>query len=65
MAATEILPAFSYACDTISAKLARGERVLLQDVSFSSLRKKRTAARGEEKKEKLSKTRSANLAAIM
>ena len=35
MHTTESAPAFSYACDTISAKLARGERVLLQDVSFS------------------------------
>ena len=35
MAATEILPAFSYACGMISAKLSHGERVLLQDVSFS------------------------------
>ena len=27
MAATEILPAFSYACGMISAKLSHGERV--------------------------------------
>ena len=35
MAATEILPAFSYACGMISAKLSHGERVLLQNVFFS------------------------------
>ena len=47
MAATEIIPAFSYACDTISAKLARGERVLLQDVSFSLSSGERMAVIGE------------------
>lgn len=47
MAATEIFPAFSYACDTISAKLARGERVLLQDVSFSLSSGERMAVIGE------------------
>ena len=47
MAATEILPAFSYACDTISAKLSRGERVLLQDVSFSLSSGERMAIIGE------------------
>lgn len=47
MAATEIFPAFSYACDTISAKLARGERVLLQDVSFSLSSGERLAVIGE------------------
>ena len=47
MAATEIFPAFSYACDTISAKLARGERVLLQDVSFSLSSGQRLAIIGE------------------
>ena len=47
MAATEIFPAFSYACDTISAKLARGERVLLQDVSFSLSSGERMAIIGE------------------
>lgn len=47
MAATEIIPAFSYACDTISAKLARGERVLLQDVSFSLSSGERMAIIGE------------------
>ena len=31
MAAAEIIPAFSYACGTILAKLSRGERVLLRD----------------------------------
>ena len=35
MAATEILPAFSYACGMISAKLSHGERGLLQNVFFS------------------------------
>ena len=47
MAATEIFPAFSYACDMISAKLARGERVLLQDVSFSLSSGERMAVIGE------------------
>ena len=47
MAATEILPAFSYACGTISAKLSRGERVLLQDVSFSLSSGERLAVIGE------------------
>lgn len=47
MAATEIFPAFSYACDTLSAKLARGERVLLQDVSFSLSSGERMAVIGE------------------
>ena len=47
MAATEIFPAFSYACDMISAKLARGERVLLQDVSFSLSSGERMAIIGE------------------
>ena len=47
MAATEILPAFSYACGTISAKLSRGERVLLQDVSFSLSSGQRLAVIGE------------------
>lgn len=47
MAATEILPAFSYACGTISAKLSRGERVLLQDVSFSLSSGQRLAIIGE------------------
>ena len=47
MAATEIFPAFSYACGTISAKLARGERVLLQDVSFSLSSGERMAIIGE------------------
>lgn len=47
MAATEIISAFSYACDTISAKLARGERVLLQDVSFSLSSGERMAVIGE------------------
>ena len=47
MAATEIISAFSYACDTISAKLSRGERVLLQDVSFSLSSGERLAVIGE------------------
>ena len=47
MAATEIFPAFSYACGMISAKLARGERVLLQDVSFSLSSGERMAVIGE------------------
>ena len=47
MAATEILPAFSYACGMISAKLSRGERVLLQDVSFSVSAGQRLAIIGE------------------
>lgn len=47
MAATEILPAFSYACGMISAKLSRGERVLLQDVSFSLSSGQRLAIIGE------------------
>lgn len=47
MAATEIISAFSYACDTISAKLSRGERVLLQDVSFSLSSAERLAVIGE------------------
>ena len=47
MAAAEILPAFSYACGMISAKLSRGERVLLQDVSFSLSSGQRLAIIGE------------------
>lgn len=47
MAATEILPAFSYACGMISAKLSHGERVLLQDVSFSLFAGERLAVIGE------------------
>lgn len=47
MHTTESAPAFSYACDTISAKLARGERVLLQDVSFSLSSGERLAVIGE------------------
>lgn len=47
MAATEILPAFSYACGMISAKLSHGERVLLQDVSFSLSSGERLAVIGE------------------
>ena len=47
MAATEIIPAFSYACGTISAKLSHGERVLLQDVSFSLSSGQRLAIIGE------------------
>ena len=47
MHTTESAPAFSYACGTISAKLARGERVLLQDVSFSLSSGQRLAIIGE------------------
>ena len=47
MAATEIFPAFSYACGTISALLSRGERVLLRDVSFSLSSGERLAIIGE------------------
>ncbi len=47
MTVTEILPAFSYACGTISAKLSRGERVLLQDVSFSLSSGEQLAVIGE------------------
>lgn len=47
MATTEILPAFSYACGMISAKLSHGERVLLQDVSFSLFAGERLAVIGE------------------
>ena len=47
MAAAEILPAFSYACGMISAKLSHGERVLLQDVSFSLSSGQRLAVIGE------------------
>ena len=47
MATAEILPAFSYACGMISAKLSRGERVLLQDVSFSLSSRERLAVIGE------------------
>ena len=47
MAATEIFPAFSHACGMITAKLARGECVLLQDVSFSLSSGERLAVIGE------------------
>ena len=47
MHTTESAPAFSYACGTISAKLSRGERVLLQDVSFSLSSGERMAIIGE------------------
>ena len=47
MHTTESAPAFSYACGMISAKLARGERVLLQDVSFSLSSGERMAIIGE------------------
>ena len=47
MAAPEKIPAFSYACGTISARLSRGERVLLQDVSFSLSAGERLAIIGE------------------
>ena len=47
MATTEILPACSYACGMISAKLSHGEHVLLQDVSFSLFAGERLAVIGE------------------
>ena len=47
MAASELSPAFSYACGTISAKLSRGERVLLHNVSFSLSSGERLAIIGE------------------
>ena len=47
MAATEILPAFSYACGMISAKLSHGERVLLENVFFSLSSGERLAVIGE------------------
>ena len=47
MAAAENIPAFSYACGMISAKLSHGERVLLQDVSFSLSSGQRLAIIGE------------------
>ena len=47
MHTTESAPAFSYACGMISAKLARDERVLLQDVSFSLSSGQRLAIIGE------------------
>lgn len=47
MAASELFPAFSYACGTISAKLSRGDRVLLHNVSFSLSPGERLAVIGE------------------
>lgn len=47
MVASELSPAFSYACGTISAKLSRGERVLLHNVSFSLSSGERLAVIGE------------------
>lgn len=47
MAAAENIPAFSYACGMISAKLSHGERVLLQNVSFSLFAGERLAVIGE------------------
>ena len=47
MAVAENIPAFSYACGMISAKLSHGERVLLQDVSFSLSSGQRLAIIGE------------------
>lgn len=47
MAATEKTPAFSYTCGMISAKLSRGERMLLQDVSFLLSSGERLAIIGE------------------
>ena len=47
MAAAENIPAFSYACGMISAKLSHGERVLLQNVFFSLSSGERLAIIGE------------------
>ena len=47
MAAAQPVPAFSYACGMISAKLSHGERVLLQDVSLSLFAGERLAVIGE------------------
>ena len=47
MHTTESAPAFSYACGTIFAKLSRGERALLRDVSFSLSSGERLAVIGE------------------
>ena len=47
MATAEILPAFSYACGMISAKLSHGECVLLQNVFFSLSSGDRLAIIGE------------------
>ena len=47
MAAAQPVPAFSYASGTICAKLSRGERTLLQDVSFSLSAGERLAIIGE------------------
>lgn len=47
MHTTESAPAFSYACGTIFAKLSRGERALLRDVSFSLSSGERLAIIGE------------------
>ena len=47
MAADENIPAFSYACGMISAKLSHGERVLLQNVFFSLSSGQRLAIIGE------------------
>ena len=47
MHTTESAPAFFYACGTISAKLSRGERVLLQNVFFSLSSGERLAIIGE------------------
>ena len=47
MAAAQPVPAFSYASGTICARLARGERTLLQDVSFSLSAGERLAIIGE------------------
>ena len=47
MHTTESAPAFSYTCGTIFAKLSRGERALLRDVSFSLSSGERLAVIGE------------------
>ena len=47
MHTAESAPAFSYDCGTIFTKLSRGERVLLQDVSFSLSSGERLAIIGE------------------
>ena len=47
MASAQPVPAFSYACGAITAKLSRGERVLLRDVLFSLSAGERLAVIGE------------------
>ena len=47
MTATELSPAFFYASGIVSARLAHGERTLLQDVSFSLASGERLSIIGE------------------